>query len=218
MRVIACLTQKGGAGKTTTVMGLAAAAADAGLRVLVVDTDAEQRSAAHWCETVGEDELPFDFAEEMEPEAIKGVRGLAAGGEYDLVIIDTPGTLGKPAAMAALEVADYVVLPSKPSTLDINPLLRTIKTVVEPRKVPYKVLLTMVKSGTRHDEAMARDTFAAQEVPVFKGTIRDSVHHGRAPALGLVITSYPSSGRAAADDYRAVMTQLLADWARSDNK
>lgn len=50
MPVISCLNAKGGTGKTTSAINLAAVAAYRGYTVHVLDADAEQGTASEWIE------------------------------------------------------------------------------------------------------------------------------------------------------------------------
>src|SRR5512135_2172131 len=52
MRAIAISNKKGGSAKTTTTVNLAAALAEQGRKVLIVDLD-EQYNATTWCDPVG---------------------------------------------------------------------------------------------------------------------------------------------------------------------
>ncbi|MEG8037671.1 ParA family protein [Sphingomonas sp. LR61] len=69
MRIVTVLNQKGGVGKSTVVMNLAAIAAKHS-RVLVVDLDPSQRTLTDWAETADEQgiALPFDFTDENDPQ------------------------------------------------------------------------------------------------------------------------------------------------------
>lgn len=56
MKVITVISQKGGAGKTTLAVHLAAAGTGAGLTALILDTD-PQATASHWSEWRGSSDL-----------------------------------------------------------------------------------------------------------------------------------------------------------------
>ena len=59
MRTIAVVNRKGGSGKTTTAVSLAAALAERGLPILIIDLD-PQASASAWLADIADDRGPFD--------------------------------------------------------------------------------------------------------------------------------------------------------------
>ncbi|GJD37161.1 nucleotide-binding protein [Methylobacterium aerolatum] len=128
-RVIAVAVQKGGTGKTTLVASLAVAAAQAGERVTAFDTD-PQGSLSAWgtLRTAPEpatDRLrPWEFAQFAPILEQLGERGRT------LVVVDTPGSsIGGVAAI--LRLADLVLVPIRPSRLDLMAALPTIEVLAD---------------------------------------------------------------------------------------
>lgn len=138
MSTIAIVNTKGGVGKTTTAVMLAAAAVhDGGYNTTVVDTD-PQGSASQWVHSVLEEspELPLELV-------VANMSTLSALDPDALNIIDTPP--GNPAVIdRAMQVADFIVIPTTPSLGDIGRVWETIRTI--PQGTPVAVLQTQVNS------------------------------------------------------------------------
>lgn len=209
MKVVAVVNQKGGAGKTTTTMNLAAVSADSS-RVLVVDVDPQQ-SATWWATTAGEG-LPFDFAQETDPAFLASIRSLP----YEFVFVDTPGSLSDTAVLSTvLDAADFVVVPTEPEALCIPPMVRTIKSLVEPKRIPFRVLLSKVDMRIAGQLEEAETLVDELKLPRFRRPIRKYKVHADAPVTGAVATTYAESRQTfkAIDDYRSVSLELMALWA-----
>ena len=124
-RVVAVAVQKGGTGKTTLSASLAVAATQAGERVTAVDAD-PQGSLCAWGTLRGGPEpmvdrlRPWEFAQFQPILDEQGEQGRT------LAIIDTPGSsIGGVAAI--LRLADLVLIPIRPSRLDLMAALPTIE-------------------------------------------------------------------------------------------
>lgn len=218
MRVLGVIGQKGGIGKSTTAMNLAACFSRAS-DVAVIDVDPQQTSTM-WAEAAGE-RLPFDFTTETDPSMLVRMREL----DYDTVIVDTPGSLADADVLAAiLDVTDFVVAPLTPSFMEIEPIQRTIQQFVLPRNIPYRVLLNRVdpRDGRAQLEAFQEllDTgefFDGQVgIPRFQNYIRQATVMKNMPLEGKVVTQYTDTrnSRAAISDYTSVSLELMNLWAR----
>ena len=82
--ILGIMNQKGGVGRTTIAINLAACYSRAGARVLLVDAD-PQRSALSWA-GAREDELPFEVKGMAEPTLHHEMPALRRN--YDIVVID----------------------------------------------------------------------------------------------------------------------------------
>lgn len=215
MKIVCVAGQKGGVAKTTTAMNLAAVAAETG-RVLLVDVDPQQ-SATWWSEQAG-DRLPFDVATDTNPAVLRRLREL---GDYDVVIVDTPGSLEATEVLrAVVQGSDYVILPTEPDGLAIAALNRTIRELVAPAGKPYRVLLNKVdqrRSGGAED---TRALLEAKSIPTFRVFIRRYAAHADAPTLGEVVTTYRGDRYSthAVEDYRRAALELFAEWARDADR
>lgn len=212
MRVVSIANQKGGVGKTTTAMSLAAVAAESS-RTLLLDTD-PQASATWWADQAG-DGLPFDLATDTDPGSIRRLREL--GDKYDVLIVDTPGSLeGHDVLKAVLEASDYVILPTEPAALAIMPLLQTIDSIVKPAGRPYRVLLNLADPRSPQETDEARTLLTKRGIPTFAAAVREYKSHKRAPLAGEVVTQYARDrySAMAVDDYRRVALELFAELSR----
>ncbi|HCN69789.1 MAG TPA: chromosome partitioning protein ParA, partial [Candidatus Accumulibacter sp.] len=113
-RVIAIVSQKGGAGKTTVAMQLAGGFSAIGASVLVADLD-PQESAFRWAESVSliDADLQLDVRKMSGLELIKHVAELQQ--EADYIVLDTPPSIYHASTLAALAVAHLAVVPAAPS-------------------------------------------------------------------------------------------------------
>jgi chromosome partitioning protein len=133
-KIIAIVNQKGGAGKTTTAMQLAAGMVKKGKNVLIVDGDV-QGTASRWAATSHNDTgfpatvVNLSHASEKIHREIRNFLGL-----YDIILVDCPPAADSGVAQSALCVADLALIPMLPSPPDIWASI-AIKEVVAKAKI-----------------------------------------------------------------------------------
>lgn len=125
MHVIAVVSQKGGSGKTTLSGHLSVQAELSGHGpVAVIDTDPQGSLAAWWNER--EAEAPV-FVQTTLQELHEHLENMRQAG-VATVVIDTPPAITG-AIHEVISVADYVVVPTKPSPHDLRAVGATVKLV-----------------------------------------------------------------------------------------
>jgi chromosome partitioning protein len=111
--ITAVINQKGGSGKTTIALNLAAAMAREGKKVLLIDADPQQ-TAQDWA-AVRSTAPPFQVIGMSKPILHRDLPKLSA--DYDEIVID-----GAPrnyeVARSAIASADLVLIPVQPSGAD----------------------------------------------------------------------------------------------------
>jgi chromosome partitioning protein len=208
-KIIAILNGKGGVGKTTTAVNLAANFAT-DKKVLLIDADI-QGSASWWFHR-NQQGMGFDLAPESNPQLLGELRKITS---YDLVIVDTPPALRSEALAAVVAVADYLVLPTPPSPMDLAVLVETVREAVTPVGTPHRVLLTKVDARSIGEAQEAKNTLTQLGIPAFNNFIRTYKAHERAALEGVAITQWRgSNAREAHSDYYRVTQELKRDWRK----
>lgn len=199
MPTIAVISQKGGAGKTTLAIHLAAAAQDDGRVALIIDTD-PQATASQWA--AWRQDAPPEVIDSPPPRlAAKIAQAREQGAE--VIVIDTPPHADS-AARAAVEAADLVLIPCRPSAFDLSAIQTTAKLVQLLRKPAFVVFTAGPPNAPRiYEEAGALvDGFGTPPCPVL---LPDRAAYRHASAEGRTVMELEPTGKAA-DEIRAIYT------------
>ena len=124
---VAVIQQKGGSGKTTLAINLAAAAHLEGRRTLVVDMD-RQASAFDWSAARKHGSELEGLAVVKADRAIPLPRFKEISRGYDYVFLDGPPRLGDVTQSAAV-AADVAVLPIQPGPFDFWAVAETLESL-----------------------------------------------------------------------------------------
>lgn len=193
MKVVTFAAQKGGVGKTTLAINLAIAAEQAGLRVALLDLD-RQESASAWADLRAAEE---PWIEPMSARRLPGALDSARANGFDLVILDTPPAAGDEAS-EAMTLSDIVIVPCRPSMVDLTAVRRTANAVRTIGTPGYIVLNQAPPTATALIDD-ARTIAGRGGIEIAPVVMRDRSAYRSAWPHGQGVTEYEPDGKAAAE-------------------
>lgn len=203
--ILGVLNQKGGVGKTTLSVNIAASLARTGARVLLIDAD-PQGSALDWA-AARDGEPLFSVVGFPRPTIHKEIAQLGLG--YDHVVIDGPPRVTD-LARSAIMASDVVLVPVQPSPYDIWASEEVVKLIEEARIYKENLKATFVVNRKIANTAIGRDVgeaLAAYSVPALDVGVTQRVVFAEAAAQGKSVHEIEKDGPAA-NEIEAVRVAL----------
>ncbi|HEY9887563.1 MAG TPA: ParA family protein [Candidatus Obscuribacterales bacterium] len=202
--IVTVTSFKGGVGKTTTAIHLAAFL-QGHAQTLLIDAD-PNRSALGWAHR---GELPFPVVDEWHPD------GLSAGFQH--IVIDTQARPTPDDLVALATSCNLLVLPTTPDVLALEALVLTVNYLKSIQSARYRILLTAIPPAPSKAEAEVRSLLAAAHLPVFDQGIPRYAVFQKAAQEGVPVYAVKNpKAEAAWQAYAAVGAEILQGETRQD--
>lgn len=196
--LVTCTSAKGGVGKSTTAIHLAAFLSQDD-STLLIDGD-PNRSSLKWAER-GQG-LPFKVV--SLPESPRHTR------HFEHIVFDTPARPSEEDLKALSDGCDLLVIPTTPDILSLDAALETVDLLDSLGCESYRLLLTIVPPAPRKTGDMAREALA--EYPLFKRWIRRFAAYETASLQGCLVQQVKGdrNARIAWSDYQRLGEEMMS--------
>ncbi|MBF2033940.1 MAG: ParA family protein [Leptolyngbyaceae cyanobacterium T60_A2020_046] len=197
--IVTVASFKGGVGKTTTAIHLAAFLQGRG-ETLLIDAD-PNRSALGWA---SRGELPFPVIDEWHTDRLTD--------GYRHIVIDTQAHPDRQDLELLMRSCHLLVLPTTPDVMALDALGLTVNYLKTLRTQHYCILLTALPPKPGRTEAAVRSLLAEAKLPVLQRGIRRYSAFQKAAAAGVPVYAVKDpKAEAAWQDYEAAGAEILAN-------
>jgi chromosome partitioning protein len=195
--VISLVGYKGGVGKTTSAVHIAAYMHQFA-PTLLVDGD-PNRSCLHWARNAL---LPFTVVDERQ--LAKHARN------FEHIVVDSEA---RPKFEELKEIAagsDLLIVPTNAETLAVHSLTQAIGHLQQLGNTRWKILQTMVKPFPNKDAEELRQMLIAMQLPHFQQWIRERQVFRKATDKGVIVQAVKDPvAREAWAEYEAVGKEIM---------
>lgn len=204
--ILSFINQKGGVGKSTLSINVAACLALASRKVLLIDAD-KQATSSTW--TSLRQDTPFQVVslarENMARDALK----LAA--EFDITVIDGPPQ-AEAISRSCIAASDLVAVPIEPGGASRWSSDLTVRQLKEAQDFKPSLKCGFVVSRKIGTTVLGRDTrgmSADAGIPIFRTEVEQRIAYAEALTMGKTIFEWVGAASAAAHDIRKLTDELL---------
>ncbi|WP_366918255.1 AAA family ATPase [Accumulibacter sp.] len=209
-RVIAIVSQKGGAGKTTVAIQLAGGLQAINRLVVVVDLDPQQ-SAFRWAESalLIDSDVHLDVRKMSGLELIRHVAELQD--EADYVVLDTPPSIYHPSTLAALAVAHLAVVPAVPGPTDLWSTLAVERLILNRMEQSHRLRGCILPNRVQNT-ALAADVLELLHefrLPILDAALGQRNAYPQSAVIGASVFQLGSGAEAAQEEVRRMTAAVI---------
>ncbi|MGL5093694.1 MAG: ParA family protein [Aeromonas sobria] len=216
-KVICCLSQKGGVGKSTVARMAAVAYASAGWNTIILDADASQETSNEWfARRLANAKVNMVDLWVTRAKGVNPVKRLVNEGAYDLIIVDGAPHATDASVMYAKQ-ADLIIIPTGTAMDDLQPAVKMAISLVSVHGVDRERIRFVLNHCSRNKRELSQaiEAILATGLKVIGAFLNESPCYRSAMDVGLA----PNEVQYAIPKSRAVhLADSIADALEAQNE